>query len=103
MFESLVTLYQSVASNLHFTFMVLRICAEVLIVVGILAVFAHRIVGFALGLYLRSVLDPGRIGQFAFHFDWISLRCGLDQNMLVISGSYTSEMCITVTVYALPV
>lgn len=51
-----------------------------------LAVFAHRIVGFALGVYLRTILDPEQIGQYAFHFDWVSLRCGLDQNMLVIAG-----------------
>jgi len=37
-------------------------------------------------VYLRTILDPENIGQYAFHFDWISLRCGLDQNMLVIAG-----------------
>lgn len=39
-----------------------------------------------MGVYLRAMLDPEHIGQYAFHFDWVSLRCGLDQNMLVIAG-----------------
>lgn len=39
-----------------------------------------------LGVYLRGMLDPQRTGKFAFYFEWISLRCGLDQNMIVLYG-----------------
>ena len=39
-----------------------------------------------MGVYIRSLLDPEGTGQYAFNFDWISLRGGFDQNMLVISG-----------------
>jgi hypothetical protein len=40
----------------------------------------------ALTLFLQIVLDPERTGKFQLSFKWISLRFGLDQNMLVISG-----------------
>jgi len=85
-FHSTGTIVQSVRSSVHFYLLVFRVVGEVLIVVGLVAVFAHRIVGFGLGLYLRTMLDPEHIGQYAFQFDWVSLRCGLDQNMLVVAG-----------------
>lgn len=76
----------SFGSNLHFVLLVARVCGEILIVLSILFVFAHRIIGFFLGYYIRSLLDPQAAGIFGFHFDWISLRVGLDSNMLVLHG-----------------
>lgn len=84
--EIAVLALQGAGSRLHFMLMVGRYCGEILIVLSALFIFAHRIIGFCLGYYIRSLLDPQNSGIFGFHFDWVSLRVGLDSNMLVLHG-----------------
>lgn len=62
------------------------VVVELLVVFVVLFIFIHRVLGYLLGVYLRSVCDPDRMGIYAFHFDWVSLRVGLDQNMVVLHG-----------------
>jgi hypothetical protein len=57
-----------------------------MIIVGLLFALSHRIIGLALTYYVQTKLDPDKIGQYQLSFKWISLRFGLDQNMLVLSG-----------------
>ena len=65
---------------------VMGVVVELLVVFVVLFLFIHRVLGYLLGVYLRSICDPDRIGIYAFHFDWVSLRVGLDQNMVVLHG-----------------
>jgi hypothetical protein len=83
---TIVSTVRSLGSSVHFYLHALRISGEVLIIVGLFFAVVHRIIGLALSYYLQTSLDPDRIGQYQFNFKWISLRFGLDQNMLVISG-----------------
>jgi hypothetical protein len=62
------------------------VVVELLVVFVVLFIFIHRVLGYLLGVYLRSICDPDRMGIYAFHFDWVSLRVGLDQNMVVLHG-----------------
>mmetsp|Transcript_55096 Transcript_55096/g.108809 ORF Transcript_55096/g.108809 Transcript_55096/m.108809 type:complete len:824 (+) Transcript_55096:48-2519(+) len=77
---------QAVGRWLHYHLMVLRARLEVIVIIAAILTYSHRVLGYALGLYLRSMLDRDHTGKFAFHFEWIALRLGLDQNMIVIKG-----------------
>ena len=48
-------------------------------------IYCHRVLGFALGVYLRSILSTPK-GGFLMYFDWISLRIGFDHNEIVVHG-----------------
>jgi len=65
---------------------VMGVVVELLVIFIVLFLFIHRVLGYSLGIYLRSICDPDRLGIYAFHFDWVSLRVGLDQNMVVLHG-----------------
>lgn len=78
--------YTALASALHNQLLFVRARLEVVIIVVALWLYTHRILGYGLGLFLRSKLDPNRSGKFGFHVDWIGLRLGLDQNMVVVHG-----------------
>jgi hypothetical protein len=83
---AVMILYRVLGAHLHYHLLLLRARLEVVVIVIALLAYTHRVLGYALGWYLRSKLDPTRSGKFNFHFDWIALRLGLDQNMLVLSG-----------------
>jgi len=70
-----------VVRNKEDVFLVIK---TLIFIVG-LGIFIHRILGFSLGFYLRSILSTPK-GGFLMFFDWISLRCGFDNNEIVISG-----------------
>jgi hypothetical protein len=81
-----MVLYRVLGERIHHHLILLRARLEVVVIVAALLAYTHRVLGYALGWYLRNKLDPTRSGKFNFHFDWIALRLGLDHNMLVISG-----------------
>jgi hypothetical protein len=81
-----MVLYRVLGERIHHHLILLRARLEVVVIVAALLVYTHRVLGYALGWFLRSKLDPTRSGKFNFHVDWIALRLGLDHNMLVLSG-----------------
>lgn len=85
-FSTVMMVYLAVTQYIHFQLVLLRARLEVVVIFLVVFGYAHRVIGYALGVYLRSLLDANRSGKFNFHFEWISLRVGLDQNMLVIHG-----------------
>eukprot|EP01038_Epipyxis_sp_PR26KG_P015046 gene15046-20245_t len=64
-----------------------RYTTEVLIVVGLVALVAHRLVGTLVGYLIRSNLgcNPPETEKFNISIGWISLRLGLDHNEIVIA------------------
>jgi hypothetical protein len=82
----LATTFRSLGSSADFYLHAFRIAGELMIIVGLLFALSHRIIGLALTYYVQTKLDPDKIGQYQLSFKWISLRFGLDQNMLVLSG-----------------
>jgi hypothetical protein len=78
--------YHAVAAGLHHQMLFVKARLEALVVVVLLWLYGHRVLGYCLGWFLRYKLDPTSSGKFAFHIDWIALRLGLDQNMVVVSG-----------------
>lgn len=84
---TVMVIYTAVSIGLHHQLLFLKARLEVLVVIIALWLYTHRVLGYALGLYLRHKLDPAHTGQFAFHFEWIALRLGLDQNMVVVHGA----------------
>lgn len=85
-YSTAMLVYLAVTQYIHLQLVLVRARLEVVIIFLVVFAYAHRVIGYALGLYLRSKLDASNSGKFNFHFEWISLRVGLDCNMLVIHG-----------------
>jgi len=59
--------------------------AKTVIFIVVCGIYAHRVLGFAVGVWLRSILSTPK-GGFLMYFDWISLRIGYDHNEIVVHG-----------------
>ena len=79
-------LYRNITSTIHYQLVLLRARLEIVVITVLLLLYTHRVLGYILGVYLRRKLDGDRTGKFAFYFDWIALRCGLDSNSIVFHG-----------------
>lgn len=58
---------------------------KTIIFVSVCSIYFHRVLGFVIGVYLRSLLSTPK-GGFLMYFDWIALRIGYDHNEIVVHG-----------------
>lgn len=77
----------SLAILFRLSYFFLAFAIKTLIFFGGIAVLFHRVLGYSVGWYIRTLMGcPEGGGKFDIHIGWIGLRLGLDKNQIIVSG-----------------